>query len=474
MFFPRVTRALVILFSTLWVSVIVAHAQNSARANAVPPSLAAEADIGARGAGASSTPSPTMAAYFDPLQGSSSADLIERALRSNGEMKAARLDIERARARLRQARLRPNPTLEFEQMSGSLIGSAGERETSIGMALPLEVGGKRRRRIELAQAELEAVEAEVADRQRRLTAEVLSVYTEALAALRELEITEGLTELDTKTVVVVQARVNEGDAAPIELNLLRAEVERLRSRRSLVEGRLQSVLLRLKGLAGIPLEEPLRLRENLGAQVQPKIPASLEAAIEIALRTRPDLRLARLHEEVAQAGLRLARAQATPDVTAFTRYTKSRSTIDTTPIGALRDNDRLLTFGVSVEIPVFHKNQGAKEEAATAITQAQTRREFLEQVVRAEVAGAYVRYEAAAKALFTFEQGVIERTQENIRAIRAAYDVGAFRITDLLTEQRRLLDSQREFTEALAERYRALVDLQSAIGTPVTQALTPQ
>jgi outer membrane protein TolC len=57
------------------------------------------------------------------------------------------------------------------------------------------------------------------------------------------------------------------------------------------------------------------------------------------------------------------------------------------------------------------------------------------------------------------------RSNDNIRAIRAAYDVGAFRVTDLIAEQRRLLDSQREYTEALAERYRALADLQSAMGS---------
>src|SRR6266704_7040151 len=59
----------------------------------------------------SNVPSPTIACYFDSLQGSSSIDLVRRALASNGELAAARLDIERARARVRQAGLRPNPTV---------------------------------------------------------------------------------------------------------------------------------------------------------------------------------------------------------------------------------------------------------------------------------------------------------------------------------------------------------------------------
>jgi outer membrane protein, heavy metal efflux system len=414
--------------------------------------------------------SPLVGRYFDPQQGASSTDLVRRALSSNGELAAARLAVARARARVRQAGLRPNPTLEFEQTTGSLTGSPGERETSIGVALPLEVGGQRRRRIELAQAEMEAVEAEVADRERRLTGEVLAAYSEALSALRELEITEGLADIDLQTTRFVQARVNEGESAPIELNLLQAEVERLRARRALVEGRLQVSLLRLKNLAGIPQQEPMRLREGIATPLLKAPPASLETAVEIALRTRPDLKLSRLNEEVARAGLQLARAQGRPDLTASARYSTNRSTFDDTPVGPLTDRDRLLTVGVSVGLPVFNKNQGVKEEATLAITQAERRREFQEQLVRTEVASAYARYEAARAAANTFEIGVINRSTDNIRAIRAAYQLGEYRITDLLAEQRRLLDTQREFTEALTERYRALADLQTAIGAPLAES----
>lgn len=430
-----------------------------------PPASIAGGDF--PGATISTKISPTVALYYNATRGASSLDLVRRALASNGELVAARLDATRARARLRQAGLRPNPTIDFEQATGRLTGSAGESETSVGFGLPIELGGKRRRRIQLAEAELEAVEAEISDRERRLANDVRALYAEALAALRELETTEGLTDIDLKTVVVVQARVNEGETAPIELNQLRVEVDRLRSRRALVEGRLRSSLIRLKNLTGIPPAEALLLSEDIAAPSLPPPPASQEAAIEIALRTRPDLRLARLNEEVAQAGLRLARAQGTPNVTAFSRYTQSRAVFDDTPVGILRDKDRLLTFGVSVDIPVFNKNQGAKAEAAIAISQARARREFLEAVVRADVQSAYARYEAARAAVMSFETGVIQRSNENIRVIRAAYEIGAYRITDLLVEQRRLVDSQREFTEALAEQYRALSDLQSAIGTAV-------
>jgi cobalt-zinc-cadmium efflux system outer membrane protein len=342
----------------------------------------------------------------------------------------------------------------------------GERETSIGVSLPLELNGQRKRRVDLAKAELEAAEAEIADRERRLIAEIRAAYAEALAAVRELDITEGLNTLDMQTARIIEARVSEGESAPIELSLLRAEADRAKSRRALVEGRLQTALLRLKTLAGVSPNGPLRLKEDLASPTLLKPPASIEEALDLALRTRPDLRLARLIERVAEAGYELARAQGRPDLTAFTRYSRSRSVFDDTPVGAIRDKDNTVSFGVSVSIPLFNRNQGAKAEAATAIAQAQRRREFAKQVVKADVASAFARYEAAQSAVAIFEQSVLARSTQNIQSIRGAYELGAFRLTELLAEQRRMMDSQREYIEALAERYKALADLLSAMGVP--------
>jgi cobalt-zinc-cadmium efflux system outer membrane protein len=264
-------------------------------------------------------------------------------------------------------------------------------------------------------------------------------------------------------------QVSEGDTAPIDLSLLRVEVDRLRSKRALGEGRLQAAFLKLRNIVGLQPNDPFRLREDFAASA-PGTPTSLETAIEAALRMRPDLKLARLNEEAARAGLRLARAQAAPGLTVSTRYVMDRTIIDLPdPLIPIPDRNRSLAVGVSIGLPILNRNQGAKAEAAIAITQAERRREFAEAAVRSEVTSAYRRYESAAKAVAIFESGVIGRSNENIQKIRSAYQLGAFSITDLLVQQRQLLDSQRELTDALAERYRALADLQSAIGAPVTQ-----
>jgi cobalt-zinc-cadmium efflux system outer membrane protein len=405
-------------------------------------------------------------AYADPVQGVSSVDVVRRALASNLELAAVRLEVERARARVRQAGLRPNPTVDVEHTTGSLTGSPGERATSVGLAIPLDVAGQRGRRITLAEAELAAVEADVADRERRLRAEVLAAYADALAALRELETTERFVELDTATARIVAARVTEGEAAPLEQRLLDVEIARLRSRRAIVEGRLMTAIIRLKTMAGFDPGEPLKFREDLSAPAFAAPPAALDEAVERALRTRPDLRFARLNERVAEAGLDLARAQGRPEVTAFGRFSVERSVFDDTPVGPISDRDKTLSFGVSIGLPVFNRNQGAVAEGESTVLQARRRREFAEAAVRADVTAAFTRYQAAKRALAIYEQDILARSNANVRNLNEAYRLGAYSITEVLVEQRRLVDAQREFTETLAEAYRALADLEAAIGQP--------
>lgn len=401
--------------------------------------------------------------YYSQQDGVSIGNLIERALNSNQDLAAARLDIERARARLDQSRLRPNPTLEFEQSSGRLVGNGGDGQFTVGASLPVEIYGRRDARINAANIAIEASLAEIRNRERQLAANILTNYAEALAALRELEVTENLLDLDLQTTRFVQIRVNEGETPPLELSLLQAEVERLRARRQLAEGRLESSLTQLKLLAGIPFEEPLRLREQINTALLPTLPATPDAAIDIALRSRPDVLLAQIEEQVATAGLRLVRAQSRPDLTVYTRYTQGRSNVDL-PTGVFPQRDRSLTFGAAIGIPLFNKNQGAKAEAEIAIRQTQARREYAERVVRGEVITALQRIKAAESAVDTLENAAIPRTTQNVETFRRVYELGNISITDLITEQRRLLDATRDLTDALTQRYRAQVDLNVALG----------
>ncbi len=405
----------------------------------------------------------SMPMYFDEQNGISLEDLIKKALGNNGELKIVRLEVEKAQARLRQASSRPNPTLDVEQKTGQFTNSKGDSELTVGVSVPLEVFGQRGNRINLAKAEITLKEAEVTARKRLLANEVLTNYIEALAALRELKTLEDILELDTETIRFVQIRVTEGDTAPLELNLLITEVERLRSRRILTEGRLQVAISKLKFYAGIDYKEPLKLREEIDSAELPITPTSIETAIDVALKNRPEIQLGELEKQLAVSGLRLIRSNSKPDITAFTRYSDGKSIINS-PRGAFSDSGKLLTFGVSIGLPIFRRNEGAKAEAEIAIRQSEERQKFTEQVIKNDVVTAFLRLTAAKSALLKLETAVLPRSKQNLEIIKQVYAIGELKITDLISEQRRLLDANRDLTETLTERYRANADLLIALG----------
>src|SRR5689334_25079360 len=53
--------------------------------------------------------------YFDPANGTTADQAVVYALDHNAELLAARSELEAARALVRQAGLRPNPSVEFER-----------------------------------------------------------------------------------------------------------------------------------------------------------------------------------------------------------------------------------------------------------------------------------------------------------------------------------------------------------------------
>jgi cobalt-zinc-cadmium efflux system outer membrane protein len=123
-----------------------------------------------------------------------------------------------------------------------------------------------------------------------------------------------------------------------------------------------------------------------------------------------------------------------------------------------------LSFGVSVNLPIFNRNQGAIQEAAGRLAQARHTREFAELVVKRDVAIAMSRYQSARESVELFQKEILPRGRENLQIIRAAYTLGDQPIFEVIAEQRRFIESQNQYVEALKEYYQSQVELERAIG----------
>jgi cobalt-zinc-cadmium efflux system outer membrane protein len=391
--------------------------------------------------------------------------LAEEAFARSRELLAARQTLEIAKGRLLQAGLRPNPSIGVEQTTDYLTGRSGEGNTGVGVTQVFELGGKRSKRVAVAQLEYDRAVADVRALERQIAAEIRSAYAQALAAARQLDIAERLIALDQELARVTEARLKEGDVAPLDLNLVRVEVDRLHAQSVQSRADLTAQLVTLQTLAGFEPTEPLTLAPAL--ERPPSLELTVAAATEIALRERADLQAARIAEELGDARISLAESQRTPNLAASVRYSRSRSVFDNTPIGVLNDVDHLLTAGLSIEIPLRNRNQGEIAAAVGERTQAKYRREFVEAIVKRDVALALNRYTAAAQSLAIYGGQVLPRAEENLKTIRAAYGFGEMPVMEVIAEQRRLVENQTQYNAALRDYYTSLAELERALGKPL-------
>ena len=397
--------------------------------------------------------------------GTTVEQLSDAAFARSRELLAARQTLVIARGRLIQAGLRPNPTFDFEQTTDYLTGRSGEGNTAIGTTQVFELGGKRGKRVAVAQLEYDRAVAEVRALERQIAAEIRTAYAQALAAARQLDSAERLIALDQELARITEARLREGDVAPLDLNLVRVEVDRLRAQTVQSRADFETQLITLRTLAGFDPTEFLTLAPAL--ERPPSLEMTIAAATEIALRERADLQAARIAEELGDARIGLAESQRTPNLAASVRYSRSRSLFENTPVGTLNDIDHLLTVGISIEIPIRNRNQGEIAAAVGEKAQAKYRREFVEAIVKRDVALALNRYAAAAQSLAIYGGQVLPRAEENLKTIRAAYGFGEMPVTDVIAEQRRLVENQTQFNNALRDYYTSLAELERALGKPL-------
>ncbi len=409
----------------------------------------------------------SIAKYLDTLEGKTVDELVAYALENNAELAAARKEIEAARALVKQARLRPNPSVEFsrqEQIGGK------DNDTMIAGSLPLELGGRRRTRINVATAELTIREKEVANRERLLAADVRAKFGEALAQAFKLKLTEDLLETALNGFRLVQARVVEGRTPPLEENMTLVEVNRLRSMREIVAGKTEIAFLELRNLIGMKPEEPLRLRGDFKDLLAP-LP-TLGEATEQALRERPDLQGLRAMETLSEAQIEQARAAGRIDASVSVGYGRNNfgfpvnGITDTGALRPVQDVFHSLRFGITLELPVRNRNQGAIEAAVANLEAAAKRLEFAELTVRREVASAFARYQSAARAMEIFRVGVRDQANTNLVVVRQTYELGAKNLIEYLVEERRFIELENEFINAQAETYLARVEILRAANAP--------
>jgi cobalt-zinc-cadmium efflux system outer membrane protein len=105
-------------------------------------------------------------------------------------------------------------------------------------------------------------------------------------------------------------------------------------------------------------------------------------------------------------------------------------------------------------------------EEAVAEAQAAARRvEFVALTLRQEVSAAFTQHEAAQRSLEIYGPGVREVARQNLEVVRKTYELGRIPLLDVIAEQRRYIEIEMGYTEAMKQVYDAVVEIERAVGT---------
>ena len=384
------------------------------------------------------------------------AEAIEIFMRQNLQLVAARYDIETADAEKLTARLRPNPQLSvgLSDLPVNLSGPIIKEQTyDYGVSRAIELGGKRSKRIETADANSEVARGQFQmvvwqltnDLKRKFYTVVLNQSLLNLARENEAtfaEIVKHTTEL-----------MNAGEISGLDLD--RVEVEKLKFDTDLANAeRDYEVALRDLRFALGGDYRAMNI-EVTGSIDYESHQFSHDELIDLALAARPDLKAAKLSERAADANIRLQDAQRIPDLTLG-------GGIEQVPSGTSS-----YTFGVGIEIPVSNRNQGERAKALIEKKKAQNQQQFLTNQVMSDVDKALVAFEKQKHRVDLYRTGVITKVNNIQTMTQIAMKAGESSTLDLLDAIRTRRDTLAGFYQTLFDYQMSLLDLELATATPL-------
>jgi cobalt-zinc-cadmium efflux system outer membrane protein len=358
---------------------------------------------------------------------------------------AARIDESRGRLAGASPLLQENPVLDTG--AGRRFSDQGDTlEASAGIRQNFELGGQRRARIAGAEAGVERATAARENALRRLLREIARAFCRGLYATERLGVAATSEEIAAEVARIADNRHRAEDVPILDVNVSRAALARARAEREAVEAERASIFGELRILLGMEASEPLELAGDLRDRRQLDRKGLLTRAAR-----RADLRALEAKLAEAEAELRLARAEAWPDLGLGARYERD-------------ERDDIVVGELSLTLPVFDRAQGARAEASARVRRLRVELDAARRAADVELQTALTVHARRANAVEELEANALPLLDENESLARRSYEAGQMPLAELLLVRRETLDTRREYLERLLETAVAAIDVEASAG----------
>jgi len=437
----RAALILVVVLHWGWGTAAEPESAPVARA-AATPALELEAPAGDLSSPAGAEPDPP------PLL--TREDALELALTHSPALTDSSWQVRSAEARAHQADKIPNPEVDFRYWQlGERDGIQDVERRRIILNQELELGGKRRRRVDLAQLEQRLAGLDLEVRRVEIAALVAVRFAEVLGAQRSVE-TLGEYVAYVETLLGATNRMAETGA------VRGLEIHRVTRRLGLARIDLQRAEADLAvarfGLAAVWGGSSPEFERALGDLEEVHAIPGIEAVIEMA---RGNVAAERWETEFVRrrAALSLAKASAVPDL---------RLGLGVAWEEGNRPPDYLIDL--EIDVPIFDAKQGDIREARSELSRAEARRDAAEAEGARRIAEVYYALTEAAARSETLAEEVIPAARASFEATRLGFEGQEEDLDNLLDSRRDLANAEVEQTEALVDYHQALALLERLAG----------
>ncbi|QAX84571.1 type I secretion protein TolC [Pseudomonas sp. DTU12.3] len=370
---------------------------------------------------------------------------LQNAFAGNPELAAAQWEIGIAEGDREQAGLMPNPEVSWEAEDTR----RDSRTTTIMLSQPIELGGKRGARIDVASRAQDAAAIELERKRNALRADVIQAFNSAQTAQQRLLLSRQSLQLAEHGLRVAQGRIEAGKSSPVEGTRAQVQLSEVRLELRRAERDQATAYQQLAQVMGAPL--PASTRVQAPAQSMPAVPPPTRLLER--LNESAELRLANLQIDQREASLGLEKSQRIPDLTVSVGSQYSEA-----------ERERVNVVGLSMPIPLFNRNQGNVLAAARRTDQARDLRNATELRLRTEIQTSLEQWQTANGEVSAFNQTILPAAQSAVDSATRGFEMGKFGFLDVLDAQRTLIAARSQYIQAVSEATDARVRIERIFG----------
>jgi cobalt-zinc-cadmium efflux system outer membrane protein len=374
------------------------------------------------------------------------AAAIDRAMAVNPALAAARVQRSVALAGVGVAGERPNPELRVEL----------EKETpkeAYGLTVPVELGGKRGRRLAVEQARVRTTDAQIAVSAADVRDAVRRAYFARLGAEARLDELQAVHALGVRVRDAARQRFESGSAPRLEVLQAELALSQADNEVEAAQGAVLGARYQLNALLALPLDAATPLAGSL----EPGDLPAPDAAVRRAQAASAELALIDHQIEEQQFRVALARALQVPDVTPEATLTR----------GAEPEFSTGWRAAVAIAVPIFTTHSAGVRVEQTTLDQLGAERRATAARIAGAVAAAAAQAGADRQQYLRFSTQILPQAVEVERMAEDSYRLGQTGIAAFLQALQATRDARLRALQAAEDYQAALADLERAMGVPL-------